>query len=507
MALYAFDGTWNRRDLKAAIDYVQSPQYGVDRAAARDTVETNVSRFREFFGQDKSEYLQGVGTRFGRIGQVFGGAFGLGGLYRIRKMYRGLSKRYFEEGEHEINIVGFSRGAALAVHFANVITTHGLRNPANPRHLSFKYFPGLGWTFRHPKASADDVKAPTIDFLGLFDTVATFGWPVWPLRNRSRKWKVWTIPHNVRGTFHAMALDEVRATFALVRPKLEEQSDEQVFGKEKTGARPTLYEVWFRGAHGNIGGGYLDRGLSDIALAWMMEQAVYQWRKMQRQIPPHFDEALRMLEPDTGPPAEWKGLKLETLEPDPDGMVGRPRHLRQEAWRKLPPRSLVHHSVFLRRRNLVSDHRGTNRPLLRRVARDVRRVEDPPAFFGGTRRLIAEELAGQVFARVPVRPREWLKLDEHFIFRSDNWIALGTERGRDDVAVAQTSRQAFMVITVEWLLSGRPSEPANVAVTEDLFTHKGEPIEDAGQVCDWIVPLLVTLEPYVPARTELDLIS
>jgi type VI secretion system (T6SS) phospholipase Tle1-like effector len=60
-----------------------------------------------------------------------------------------------------------------------------------------------------------------------------------------------------------MSLDEVRATFALVRPERDDLDEER------------HYEVWFRGVHSNVGGGYTDRSLSDIALAWMME--MYLW--------------------------------------------------------------------------------------------------------------------------------------------------------------------------------------------------------------------------------------
>ena len=46
MAVYAFDGTWNVRDLKDAILTIQPSQYGADASSRRDTVETNVHRFR-----------------------------------------------------------------------------------------------------------------------------------------------------------------------------------------------------------------------------------------------------------------------------------------------------------------------------------------------------------------------------------------------------------------------------------------------------------------------------
>ena len=48
MALYAFDGTWNIRDSKGALETANPTQYGPDHASRRDTTETNVHRFVRF---------------------------------------------------------------------------------------------------------------------------------------------------------------------------------------------------------------------------------------------------------------------------------------------------------------------------------------------------------------------------------------------------------------------------------------------------------------------------
>ena len=34
-----------------------------------------------------------------------------------------------------------------------------------------------------------------------------------------------------------------------------------------------MEQVWFAGVHADVGGGYRESGLSDIALLWMVEQA------------------------------------------------------------------------------------------------------------------------------------------------------------------------------------------------------------------------------------------
>jgi glutathione S-transferase len=54
--------------------------------------------------------------------------------------------------------------------------------------------------------------------------------------------------------FHAMAIDEYRRDFT----------------PTPWNAREGITQVWFVGAHADVGGGYKERGLADIPLAWMM---------------------------------------------------------------------------------------------------------------------------------------------------------------------------------------------------------------------------------------------
>ena len=51
---------------------------------------------------------------------MLGGLFGSGGKSRIEEMHDILTENW-EDGDQVIDIIGFSRGAALAVHFANKI--------------------------------------------------------------------------------------------------------------------------------------------------------------------------------------------------------------------------------------------------------------------------------------------------------------------------------------------------------------------------------------------------
>jgi uncharacterized protein (DUF2235 family) len=208
MALYAFDGTWN-------IDEIEEGR------------ETNVLRFCKALSPDYNVFYQeGVGTKAGFIGKILGGFTGLGGRPRIRDAQERM-EQYLAEGDRTIDIIGFSRGAALALHFANEI-----------------------W---------DERPEMPIRFVGLWDVVASFGLPG---NDLNIAWTL-TLPPNVQACYHAMALDERRGNFPLTRI---------VAPDDGPPAGDRLQEVWFRGVHSDVGGGQC-LGLSSIALCWMLRRA------------------------------------------------------------------------------------------------------------------------------------------------------------------------------------------------------------------------------------------
>ena len=106
MALYAFDGTWNK-DLSG------------------EEKSTNVLCFRDAY-REKWEYWAGVGTRLGHLGLLAGGITGAGGRTRINEALARLNGN-LAAGDNVIDVVGFSRGAALALHFANQVRQFGGR--------------------------------------------------------------------------------------------------------------------------------------------------------------------------------------------------------------------------------------------------------------------------------------------------------------------------------------------------------------------------------------------
>jgi hypothetical protein len=420
------------------------------------------------------------------VGAALGGAFGMGAHYRLRRMYLALCARY-HRGDHDIDVAGFSRGAAMALHFTNIVKRYGVVKPDGPRHWGFHYYAGLGWTFRFPKLQPSG-QSVAIRFLGLWDTVATFGVPLRPFRNRSKQWWITTIPDNVLRSFHAMALDEVRTTYALVRPT-------------HAGDPDRIYELWFRGVHSNIGGSYPDRGLSDIALAWMME--MYLWtldkEKQASDVSIDFVHVLRMISPERAKALEeWTGRSLETLEPDADGELGRPAALRHTAWREIPDSALIHHTAFRRTRNLILDHYSANRRLLRRIPGDARPVYDPPLFYSETPRQAAERVADEAFRYVPVRAAQWCSVRDAYPVRSDDWLAPAPalDSRREDLIV-NYSRASFVAVAAAWLQAGKPAA-TELAFHGPLTDEAGRRVE-SGPAVDWIIDVLRYLENYVPS--------
>jgi uncharacterized protein (DUF2235 family) len=219
MALYAFDGTWNEDE--------DAPDQ-----------DTNVVAFRDIYNiQGPVEYREGVGTRFGALGRLMGGLFGIGGRSRIEEMYDALRENW-QRGDETVDIIGFSRGAALAVHFANILGKTGL------------------------KLDKGDVVVPEIRFLGVWDIVGSFGIPINVIINFQDidlGWSIDSVPANVRHFYHALALNERRQTFVPTRPKPE-------------GDPVAFEELWFKGVHSDVGGGNGNRLRSNIALAWMLKK-------------------------------------------------------------------------------------------------------------------------------------------------------------------------------------------------------------------------------------------
>ncbi len=256
------DGTWNSPD--------EFDQYGAP-------IATNVTNLA-FVVKDRDAsgmrqlmfYERGVGT--GRFDHITGGAFGLGLSARIQEAYVFLVEN-FEPGD-ELFIFGFSRGAYTARSLAGFIRNSGILQPRYADRLDVAYDLYRDRTSQtHPRARESQLFRRTysigtpIRFIGVWDTVGSLGIPDTPLLPTaiSDYWKFHdvSLSTTIDRAYHALAIDEHRKPFL---PTLWEQQPDAP-------ASQVLQQVWFTGVHSDVGGGYRDTGLSDIALVWLMAMA------------------------------------------------------------------------------------------------------------------------------------------------------------------------------------------------------------------------------------------
>jgi uncharacterized protein (DUF2235 family) len=194
------------------------------------------------------------------------------GLNRqIRRAYGWLSSHY-RPGDR-IWLFGYSRGAYAVRSLAGVIDRVGLlrQDCAIERNvkIAFRHYRhGPERTTARAFARRFCHVATPVEMVGVWDTVKALGlrlpllWMLTEGRNRFHDHRlVATVKHG----FHALALHETRAAFA---PVLWECPPEW---------QGNVEQVWFRGAHGDVGGQLgrhpAARPLSNIPLVWMLERA------------------------------------------------------------------------------------------------------------------------------------------------------------------------------------------------------------------------------------------
>jgi uncharacterized protein (DUF2235 family) len=257
------DGTWNTPDLVVAGEDVCTNVAKLGLLVA--DVDAEGRRQRLF-------YDQGVGTA-GKLDRWLGGAFGVGLSRKVQASYMFAVENY-DPGD-EIFLFGFSRGAYTARSVAGLIRNAGLLRRQHARQLGAAYalyrdrsnttHPRAREAMLFRKSFSYEVR---IKFIGVWDTVGALGiprLPYLPAPALSHHWDFHdvTLSSYVDNAFHALAIDERREPYA---PTLWDQQ------KDLTEPQH-LEQVWFSGVHSNVGGGYPDSGLSDVALAWLMDRA------------------------------------------------------------------------------------------------------------------------------------------------------------------------------------------------------------------------------------------
>ena len=260
-----FDGTWNKAD-QCAKDGQPCP--------------TNVTKLFEAIlpcgAKNQPQlvhYIQGVGTR--KLERMLGGGFGYGISDNIKEGYKFLVSNY-EQGD-EIYVFGFSRGAYAARSLAGLIRNVGIlkREKIFLINEAYERYKDKAYEWKPKGSSAVEFRTAhtwndeNIKFLGVFDTVGALGVPVgitigWIVDKIFQcSFHDAQLSSIVENAYHALAIDERRLPFipTLMIPNTKHNAS-------------NFEQKWFPGVHSDVGGGYPDTGLSDLALEWMASKAI-----------------------------------------------------------------------------------------------------------------------------------------------------------------------------------------------------------------------------------------
>ncbi len=204
-----------------------------------------------------------------QVARVFGLTVGYGLRRNVRELYAALARCY-EDGD-VLYLFGFSRGAFTVRVLAGLIFRCGLLPRDAPdfdaafEHAYDLYTPHLQDFDAVARFKRDSrAREPRVHFLGLWDTVKSYG-GIWPQ----------SLPHLrhnpiVDTVRHGLALDEQRSWFLPTSwggIDSDRRMDDPRYGTQE------VVEIWFRGCHSDVGGGYADDAAASIPLRWMLNEA------------------------------------------------------------------------------------------------------------------------------------------------------------------------------------------------------------------------------------------
>ena len=253
------DGTWNTPESRHGTEPPPTNVVKLARAV-RPVASDGTSQI--------VYYHEGVGNGTPLV-RLLGGVAGWGLSRNVRDCYRFLVTNY-APGD-ELYLFGFSRGAYTVRSLAGMIRNSGLLRGEHA-HLIAKAYDLYRnrSTSTHPNSveskSFREVYSHQVPItcLGVWDSVGALGLPTFgPIgRRMARQFGFHDVrlSGQVQHAYHALAIDERRKPFLPAIWEVDTPGQD-------------VEQVWFAGVHSNVGGGYPDCGLSDVALEWMMGKA------------------------------------------------------------------------------------------------------------------------------------------------------------------------------------------------------------------------------------------
>ncbi|MEO1576044.1 MAG: DUF2235 domain-containing protein, partial [Pseudomonadota bacterium] len=170
---------------------------------------------------------------------------------RILGAYRFLRRCYADPSvsveDTRLFIVGFSRGAYAARRLSGLIAHSGIPRSARDVDRGWEMYLNRDTASAAAMKEQDRYIDVPIEMLGVWDTVKA---------TNDSDYNDDQLSPNVKAGYHAMAVDERRRFFPVLRWRAEKR----------------VREMWFSGSHSDVGGGCLQADLSDVALLWMIHQ-------------------------------------------------------------------------------------------------------------------------------------------------------------------------------------------------------------------------------------------
>jgi len=276
-------------------------------------------------------YDPGVGTGGWEYSEATGDlkakkdkATGAGLQKNVNDAY-GYLMEVYEEGDR-LYLFGFSRGAFTARSLAGMLYKCGLLHPDNDNLIEYAsklYNTEGNIDIAHEFKRTFSRKCP-VHFIGVWDTVSSL------VMNAGKKWHNSSLNSEASNGFHALAIDEKRKDFP---PCL--------WDEDAIAPNQNIEQVWFAGVHSDVGAWYDERGLSNIALQWMLSRAIEHGMEV--------DEA--ELEKRVGNPNDELHNSFTGLW-----------RIRGTHKRVIPEGANIHESVFIRRRRPTNKYKPKNLP-------------------------------------------------------------------------------------------------------------------------------------------------
>ncbi len=259
------DGTWNDPVARTNVYRLFQMLPGDERLVEEDgPIRSHLAKRGDALA---AFYIESIGNG-GRTQGLLGGTQGIGLHDCMIDAYLLVSQVY-ERGD-KIWLFGFSRGAWAARCLGAFIARSGLIPAANAdgddaadqaEQVWLNYKEGRG-VKRGGRFWKHNDETP-IRMIGVWDTVGELGVPEF-------------------NGLHLVDRDELRYlkfTDRELSPRVEHGRQALAIDEERADLPPTLWDeregikqVWFPGAHGDVGGGYENHGLADAALEWMVEE-------------------------------------------------------------------------------------------------------------------------------------------------------------------------------------------------------------------------------------------